>query len=274
MDTPSETEDVDESASPLFRSFSMSQSLASSVAEEVSNVIRLNGLTEVASSSRILTSGYDDTDNDTFFYRQQRQELKVSQSFSLSSTYLENSITLPLKRTPSLGGKRNEMLTGIVVSRWDNIVGPQCSYLWTEEMTSLFYPGNLPKHLSRLIKYVTDHTVDHHVADGTLLHSAVKSGLCIVPDLSLVYMFVSIRVPSSDSLGCEIQQAGLTVPHSVAVLADLQYLHHFLLIRPLVTSWLMEFAPKIGVLICKVSPHLIFFEIYSYFFLRIMFLSE
>src|SRR5580692_8929551 len=56
----------------------------------------------------------------------------------------------------------NDFLTGVVVSRWDNILGPQCIYLWTEETTSCFNPSDLPTHIDCLVKYVTDHTVDHH----------------------------------------------------------------------------------------------------------------
>ena len=252
------------SSSPLFRSLSMSHNLAYSVVEEVPHMIRLNALTDVASSSRIRSSdsvGCGDqgtSPQDAYFYR--HKELQVSKSIGVSSSYLESTtipLTIPLKRTTSVG-KRNDILIGIVVSRWDNIVGPQCSYLWTEEMTSLFYPGHLPKPLTRLIKYVTDHTVDHHVVDGNLVsHSTMKNAFCIVPDLNLVYMSLSIRVPS-DSMSCEIERPGMTVPHSVAVLANLQYLHHFLLMRPLVTNWLTEFAPKIGVLICKVSLNVTF----------------
>ncbi|CAG7822335.1 unnamed protein product [Allacma fusca] len=170
-----------------------------------------------------------------------------------------------------IGGKRNDLLVGIVVSRWDNIVGPQCVYLWTEERTSTFYPlqeegvfnfsrGNLPTHLSRLVKYVTEHTVDHQDVDGNLvLPSMLRSTLCIVRDLDLAYLSVSIRVPldpdTESTFGFshlgDRNRPAATVPHAVAVLANLQYLNHFLLLRPLVLNWLSEFAPKIGVLLCK-----------------------
>jgi len=249
-----------EDSSPLFRSLSMSENLAFSVVDEVPHMFRLNALTTaVPSSSNSPTEGngdqrYSGQGQESYFHRHQELKPKASNSVGVTSSYLESNaiaMTIPLKRSTSMG-KRNDILIGIVVSRWDNIVGPQCSYLWTEEMTSLFYPGNLPKHLTRLIKYVSDHTVDHHEVDGNLVsHSTMKSGLCIVPDLHLVYISLSIRVPS-DSMSSEIERPGMTVPHSVAVLASLQYLHHFILMRPLVTSWLTEFAPKIGVLICKV----------------------
>jgi hypothetical protein len=162
------------------------------------------------------------------------------------------------------GIKKNELLTGIVVSKWDNIVGPQCVYLWTEEVTSLFYPGCLPSQLSGVVKYVTDHTVDHQDVDGNQLNpSTQRTTLCIVPDLSLVYIAISIRVPaetdtvlefasSSSMTANDPDQPAMTVPHAVSILANLQFLSHFLLLRPLLVNWLNEFAPKIGVLLCKV----------------------
>jgi len=162
------------------------------------------------------------------------------------------------------GTRRNDLLVGIVVSRWDNIVGPQSVYLWTEELTSVFYPGDLPPELSPLIKYVTDHTVDHQTATaGYIPPSVQRTTLCIVPDLSLAYLSLSIRVPTEIDTILEFQSSApmsinhpdnpaLTMPHSISVLCNLKYLNQFILLRPLVISWLTEFGPQIGVLLCKV----------------------
>jgi hypothetical protein len=48
-------------------------------------------------------------------------------------------------------------------------------------------------------------------------------------------------------------QPATSIPHAVAILGDLKHLSHFLLLRPLMISWLNEFGPKIGVLVCKVG---------------------
>jgi hypothetical protein len=145
------------------------------------------------------------------------------------------------------GVRRNDVLLGVVVSRWDNIVGPQWVYVWTEELTSLFHPAPLPPALARLLKYVADKTVDHHEVDGARVVSprARRSALTLVPDLDLAYVSLSIRVPGEGSAPA--------VPHSLALLAHLPLLNHFLLQRPLLTSWLAEFGPKVAVLLAKVT---------------------
>lgn len=167
--------------------------------------------------------------------------------------------------TPIMKGtRRNDLLIGIIVSRWDNIVGPQSIYLWTEEMTSVFYPTNLPSQLNRLVKYVTDHTVDHQTVTGGYIPPTVqRTTLCIVPDLSLAYLSLSIRVPTEIDTILEFQSSApmsanhpdnpaLTMPHSISVLSNLKFLNQFLQLRPLLGSWLLEFGPQIGVLLCKV----------------------
>lgn len=157
----------------------------------------------------------------------------------------------------------------IVLSRWDNIVGPQCVYLWNEELTSVYYPTNLPPKLSGIVKYVTDHTVDHHEVNGNYISpSTQKTSLCIVPELKFVYLSMSIRVPSemdtvlefassSSMTANDPDQPATSIPHAVAVLVDLKFLSHFLLLRPLVISWLSEYVPKIGVIVCKVSSEIL-----------------
>lgn len=178
---------------------------------------------------------------------------------STITTNSQNSTTPVVK-----GTRRNDLLVGVVVSRWDNIVGPQAVYLWTEELTSVFYPANLPPDLSKLVKYVTDHTVDHQTATGRYIHPSVqRTTLCIVPDLNLAYLSLSIRVPSELDTILEFQISApmtenspdipaLIMPHSISVLYNLKYFNQFMLLRPLVVSWLVEFGPRIGVLLCKV----------------------
>ena len=286
---------------PVVRSVSMSKNLADSVAGEVPHMIRVSGSNDfyerkplkksssASSLSRLLLltsaspsvpTGTTTTDGQPVsFLRRPSKVIKneskpqtsspISEQMSFPPESLADSIAkLEIRSLTDeasvkklLVGKKNEVLVGIVVSRWDNIVGPQCVYLWTEERTSTFYPGNLPQHLSRLVRYVTEHTVDHHEVDGNqVLPSTLRSTLCIVRDLDLVYLSVSIRVPSdpdSDSTFgfspvSDRNRPASTVPHAVAVLANLKYLQQFLLLRPLVLNWLSEFAPKIGVLLCKV----------------------
>ena len=297
---------------PVVRSISMSKNLADSVSGEVPHMIRVSGKKDfferkpmkksssTSSLSRLLllTSGSqvaaaDTTTTDgqpvsSFKYRpskalknEPKTSSPISENMSFPPESLADSIAkLEIRSLTDeasvkklLVGKKNDVLVGIVVSRWDNIVGPQCVYLWTEERTSTFYPGNLPQHLSRLVRYVTEHTVDHHEVDGNqVLPSTLRSTLCIVRDLDLAYLSVSIRVPSdpeSDSAFgfspvSDRNRPASTVPHAVAVLANLKYLQQFLLLRPLVLNWLSEFAPKIGVLLCKVLCLLVLdIEIYG-----------
>lgn len=137
-------------------------------------------------------------------------------------------------------------------------------YLWTEELTSIYYPQSLPPHLSGVVKYVTDHTVDHQDVDGEGFGPNMeRCSLCLVPELGLVYASISVRVPSgldavlefasnSSMTGNDPDQPVISVPHSVAVLGDLKYVAHFLLLRPLIAGWLREFGMKIGLLVCKV----------------------
>lgn len=194
---------------------------------------------------------------------------QVSLSARVPATHtksVQSVVTEPQHLTPIVKGtRRNDLLVGIVVSRWDNIVGPQSVYLWTEELTSVFYPVGLPQPINKLVKYVTDHTVDHQTATGGYIPPTVqRTTLCIVPDLGLAYQSLSIRVPTEIDTILEFQTSApmtpgnpdnpaLTMPHSISVLSNIKYLSQFLLLRPLIISWLLEFGPRLGVLLCKVS---------------------
>lgn len=300
-------EDVDDDT-PLVRSLSMSRNMALSVLDEVPHMISLAAsenspwtINKKSSSTSALVkvkngrgeNDHHDPNRRSSENKSSTDEILQNQLLSMSFvddpdlrralemdgvSLVESNSTLSQITFPSARGvKKNELLTGIVVSRWDNIVGPQCVYLWTEEVTSLFYPGNLPPHLSGVVKYVTDHTVDHQDVNGNLSSPYTqKSTLCIVPDLSLVYISLSIRVPSeietvlefassSSMTANDPDQPATSVPHAISVLANLKFLSHFLLLRPLIINWLNEFSPKIGVLLCKV----IFFYNSNYCHLRV-----
>ncbi|CAL8082600.1 unnamed protein product [Orchesella dallaii] len=223
-----------------------------------------NNVSSYSKSERRCSGDMDDGINS---YEDSRDDSNgLTNSSAKTNSLHQESSTQTL--TPIVKGtRRNDLLVGIVVSRWDNIVGPQSVYLWTEELTSVFYPVNLSAELSPLMKYVTDHTVDHQTATaGYIPPSVQRTTLCIVPDLNLAYLSLSIRVPTEIDTILEFQSSApmslnhpdnpaLTMPHSISVLCNLKYLNQFLLLRPLVTSWLIEFAPQMGVLLCKNNLH-------------------
>ncbi|ODN03428.1 Protein C9orf72 [Orchesella cincta] len=300
-------DETDPSEGPLVRSLSMSRNMAYSVVDEVPHMIKLlppkvpinekrswwkPSLLKKSSSTsslpnirrRFSAMELEQNERENSYLKSERRgsggvdvvghngyqdrgdaskELKNS---VITNSLREESSTQTL--TPIVKGtRRNDLLVGIVVSRWDNIVGPQSVYLWTEELTSVFYPANLPAELSPLMKYVTDHTVDHQTATaGYIPPSVQRTTLCIVPDLNLAYLSLSIRVPTEIDTILEFQSSApmsinhpdnpaLTMPHSISVLCNLKYLNQFILLRPLVISWLTEFGPQIGVLLCKNNLH-------------------
>lgn len=267
---PTETPQVEKK--PSWWKSSSSGLRKSSSASSINNIrpqINNSDPSAVNSSSRGLSrraSDLDATMQNTFNelnYQRDRPTFSSSRGITSKSVKLatESQHLNPIVK----GTRRNDLLVGVVVSRWDNIVGPQSVYLWTEEFTSVFYPINLPGQLSKLVKYVTDHTVDHQTATGGYIPPTVqRTTSCIVPDLGLAYLSLSIRVPTEIDTILEFQTSSpmtannpdnpvLTMPHSISVLSNFKYLSQFLLLRPLITSWLLEFGPQIGVLLCKVG---------------------
>jgi len=281
-----EEEHLAEHTPKLVRSLSMSSNVASSVVEEVSHMIRMAPTsTSVSSPVFFGTKGTMNSaamsaatdfglpSSGSFVpetgggYLNSKSQAIISQTSSKaggqnSSSVIEVLKTDALRAVGDVSEKlnmlasmsslrKNELLEAIVVSRWDNIVGPQCVYLWTEEVTSVFYPTVFSSTLSPLIKYVTEHTVDHQ-EDENVVASTRRITLCIVPDLNFVYLSLSIRLPPEFDPVMNDHIPSSTIPHAISILGNMQFLPRFLALRPLFVSWLSEFSPKIGVFLVQV----------------------
>jgi len=264
--------------SPAVRSLSMSRNMAVSLTDEVSHMIRLPPPSSTPTPKKTVQKSLTSTSQAEFHAPSSLTSFSLSNpEKEVKSLMLSSGVSLVETKTGCLSSSSlttnsspspTSVLTGICVSRWDDIVGPQTVYLWTEQLTSLFFPTSLPPSLAPLVKYVTDHTVDHHRHGGEDAppSSSHRSIFVLVPALSLVYLSLSFRVPSPLDSTAVLEFDSSTnmtadhpdhppayVPHALSVLAPIEYLPVFLLLRPLLLSWLAEFAPKTGVLLAKVG---------------------
>ena len=232
------------SDSPISRSVAMSSEIAGSL-EEVCHFIHVDSSN---SSGLPAVSKTDPTD---------LEELKpdVSFEYTLSNVHCAN-----LSVSYILPSEEDSIVSAIVLSKWDDIMGPQTVHVWLKDEANVKILGkeDTAGHsvirnvcIAKSVKYVTFHTVN-----CTGLSSAVSpccgsdtvdsgqknSGIFIVPEIDLVAQFIVFQ----------LQDHQLNILHSLAILVSYQHYSYFLHLRQLFWHWLQRMAARLYVILLKV----------------------
>jgi hypothetical protein len=159
-----------------------------------------------------------------------------------------------------LPSEEDNIISAIVLSKWDDIMGPQTVHVWlknevdmrnvdTRHLVGCSVIRNMC--LAKCVKYVTSHTVNYtglnlamslSCGDATVSPVERNSGIFVVPELDL----------TAQSVIFHLQDHELNVPYSLAVIVSYQHYRYFLHLRQLYQLWLQRMAVRLHVILQKV----------------------
>lgn len=230
---------------PVLKPAAMSSVIAGSAQEEVCHFI------DVDSSKHSGLPSVSATDTTCL----EAVKPDAPAEYTLSNVYGAN-----LSVSYILPAEEDSIISAIVLSKWDDIMGPQTVHVWlkdeanvkstrTEDSASHSVIRNVC--LAKSVKYVTVHTVNCTGLSSALSpccgSNAVdpgqkNSGIFIVPEIDLV----------AQSLVFQLQDHELSVLYSVAILVSYRQYDYFLHLRQLCWHWLQRTAARLHVILLKV----------------------
>ncbi|KAK3924322.1 Guanine nucleotide exchange C9orf72-like protein [Frankliniella fusca] len=252
----------DESSSPSIRSVAMSANIANTVQEEVKHLIKVNPPLDespIKYQVRKTSSELSDDNSD------------ISDTYSGDHDYHSIEMSCSSICSHVLPNDDDSTVCAMVLSRWDDIMGPRTIRVWLPESVSEEESGpeteplkfTTPKSvkaacqfscshqmsskynkilLMKAIKYVTSHTVNYTCVTGTSTPEQSNSALFIVPDLDMVAQSLMFHVPLSGSS-----------PYSLALLVKYSKYSRFLPLRNLCQHWLERLSIRMAEFLLSVS---------------------
>lgn len=159
-----------------------------------------------------------------------------------------------------LPSEEDSIVSAIVLSKWDDIIGPQTVHVWLKDEANvkILSTEDTPGHsvirnvcLAKSVKYVTVHTVNCTglnpalspcYGSDTVNPGQKNSGIFIVPEIDLVAQFIVFQ----------LQDHQMNILHSLAILVSYQHYSYFLHLRQLCWHWLQRMAARLHVILLKV----------------------
>lgn len=249
---------------PVIRSVAMSANIASTVQDEVKHLIKVNHLPEPQSSHHEVRQSSPEPNEDNS---------DLSDSYSADNDYSSSDVHSAAICSHVFPNDDDALICAVVLSRWDDIMGPRTIRVWLPESVS--EPQSLceiepPKFttprsvkaacqfsclhymsskinkmlLMKAIKYVTSHTVNYTCVTGTSTPEENSSAIFVVPDLDMVAQSLMFHVPLSGSS-----------PYSLALLVKYSQYANFLPLRKLCQHWLERLTCKLAEFLLSVSFH-------------------
>ncbi|XP_026276233.1 guanine nucleotide exchange factor C9orf72 isoform X1 [Frankliniella occidentalis] len=247
---------------PMIRSVAMSANIASTVQEEVKHLIKVNPPPDesvVQYKVRKMSSEFSEDNSD------------LSDSYSDDHDYPSIDMNLSSICSHVLPNDDDSTACAMVLSRWDDIMGPRTIRVWLPETVSddeNYSENELCKFttprsvkaacqfscphqmsskynkvlLMKAIKYVTSHTVNYTCVTGSSTPEQNNSALFIVPDLDMVAQSLMFHVPLSGSS-----------PYSLALLVKYSKYSRFLPLRNLCQHWLERLSTRMAEFLLSVS---------------------
>jgi hypothetical protein len=230
---------------PILTSVAMSSDVAGSAQEEVGHCIHVDS----SKSSGMPAISTTDT---TY--------LKEVKSGPPAEYTLSNVHGANLSVSYILPSEEDSIVSAVVLSKWDDIMGPQTVHVWLKDEANVKILGteDTPGHsvirnvcLAKSVKYVTVHTVNCASLSSALLPcygsdtvdpGQKNSGIFIVPEIDLV----------AQSLVFQLQDHELNVLYSLAILVSYQHYNYFLHLHQLCWHWLQRVAARLHVILLKV----------------------
>lgn len=189
----------------MVRSLAMSANIANAVKNEVKHLIHISAVESCMEENLWLgaTSGS-----------------KISHVNYIANASFTTSCVLP--------ATEEHLISAIVLSRWDDIMGPQTVHVWTEQTET----NTCNIDMLRAIRYVTNHTVSQ-----TAETSGMGPKIFVVSDLRII--------AQSLTFGVCVHRRQRRVPHSISVLVSLSQYSSFLELRYLCHQWLIRTAARL-----------------------------
>ncbi|XP_049845723.1 guanine nucleotide exchange factor C9orf72-like isoform X2 [Schistocerca gregaria] len=189
----------------MVRSLAMSANIANAVKNEVKHLIHISAVESCAEKNMWVgaTTG------------SKLPTVSYTANASFSSSFV-------------LPSAEEHLISVIVLSRWDDIMGPQTVHVWMEQAEKT--TCNIDR--IRAIRYVTNHTVSQAAET-----SAMGPKIFVVSDLHII--------AQSLTFGVRVHRGQRRLPHSISVLVSLSQYSSFLELRCLCHQWLIRTAARL-----------------------------
>lgn len=252
----------DDLSPPMIRSVAMSANIASTVQDEVKHLIKVNPIpAESPSRYEVLRMSPELSEENSDFsdtYSADNDNPSIDMyCLSICSHVLPND--------------EDSIVSAMVLSRWDDIMGPRTIRAWLPEnfnesegssdieLTKFTSPRSVkaacqfscPHQMSskvnkvllmKAIKYVTSHTVNYTCVTGSSTPEENTSAMFVVPDLDMVAQSLMFHVPLSGSS-----------PYSLALLVKYSNYTKLLPLRKLCQHWLERLSVRLSEFLLSVS---------------------
>lgn len=252
----------DDLSPPMIRSVAMSVNIASTVQDEVKHLIKVNPLpTESASRYEVLRMSPEHSEENS----------DLSDTYSADNDYPSIDMHCISICSHVLPNDEDSIVAAIVLSRWDDIMGPRTIRAWLPESVNesaessdmelmkftsprsvkaacqFSCPHQMSSKVNKVllmkaIKYVTSHTVNYTCVTGSSTPEENTSAIFVVPDLDMVAQSLMFHVPLSGSS-----------PYSLALLAKYSKYSKLLPLRKLCQHWLERLSVRLSEFLLSVS---------------------
>ncbi|XP_034251992.1 guanine nucleotide exchange C9orf72-like [Thrips palmi] len=247
---------------PMIRSVAMSANIASTVQDEVKHLIKVNPLpAESASKYEVLRMSPEPNEENSDF----------SDTYSADNDYPSIDLHCISICSHVLPNDDDSIISAMVLSRWDDIMGPRTIRAWLPENVNesegssdmevmkftsprsvkaacqFSCPHQMSSKVNKIllmkaIKYVTSHTVNYTCVTGSSTPEENTSAMFVVPDLDMVAQSLMFHVPLSGSS-----------PYSLAVLVKYSNYSKLLPLRKLCQHWLERLSVRLSDFLLSVS---------------------
>ncbi|XP_047102038.1 guanine nucleotide exchange factor C9orf72-like isoform X1 [Schistocerca piceifrons] len=189
----------------MVRSLAMSANIANAVKNEVKHLIHISAIESCAEKNMWVgaTTG------------SKLPTVSYTANASFSSSFV-------------LPSAEEHLISVVVLSRWDDIMGPQTVHVWMEQAEK----STCNIDMIRAIRYVTNHTVSQAAET-----SAMGPKIFVVSDLDII--------AQSLTFGVRVHRGQRRLPHSISVLVSLSQYSSFLELRCLCHQWLIRTAARL-----------------------------
>ncbi|KAJ1530636.1 hypothetical protein ONE63_005510 [Megalurothrips usitatus] len=251
----------EDASPPIIRSVAMSANIASTVQEEVKHLIKVNPLpSESVTRYEVEASSEISEDNSDF-----------SDTYSVGHDFPSIDLHSVSICSHVLSNDDDSIVSVMVLSRWDDIMGPRTIRVWLPENVAddggsldaetvkfttprsvktacqFSCPHRMSSKCNKMllmkaIKYVTSHTVNYTCVTGTSTPDQISSAIFVVPDLDMVAQSLMFHVPLSGSS-----------PYSLALLVKYSKYSRFLPMRQLCQHWLERLSVRLADFLLSVT---------------------
>lgn len=212
---------------------------------------------ETAMNSHVIS---DISDKTKASDSKEEQVFGNNSQFASSTMHQMNTSSVRTTYSYFLPNEEANFISALVLSKWDDIMGPQTVHVWLKkrenqdslgaqtltsfddlDIPSIIAETEEDNDLVKSINYLSTHTVNYSGVNMTSSKKGLSfknSTFFVVPDLNFV----------SQALIFYLKKNEVDIPYSFAVLVHYKYNSYYLSYFDLVRIWLEKLSTRVGIL--------------------------